>query len=162
VDGGIIRPDERVLRSDVASGAFLLGSCRKRWRLDGIAWPFVTIAVAAAPRLNAPGEWWFRFECSDYPQQAPTARPWDPERREPLVFARWPAGKSRVPAIFRPEWKSGACLYLPCDRESVAGLDTWRTDHAALMWSPTRGISMYVEALHELLNSSDYTGVRGG
>jgi hypothetical protein len=162
MDGGMMLPDERALRADFAGGPFLLGCARKRWRLGGISWPFVMIAVAGAPCPGAPDEWWFRFECSGYPQQAPTARPWDSETGVPLPTDRWPAGRSRVPAVFRPDWKGGVCLYIPCDRESFAGHEAWRVDHPALMWSPARGIALYLEALHELLNSSDYTGARGG
>jgi len=153
-------PDERAFRADIAAGSFLLGACQHRWRLGRIDWPFAHIAVSAAARHGAPDEWWFRFDCSGYPQQAPTARPWEPEADQPLPSNRWPAGRCRVPAIFRPDWKNGTSLYLPCDRVSVAGHDAWRVDHPSLMWSPSRGIVLYLEELHALLNSSDYTGVR--
>jgi len=146
----------------VAAGAFQLGVHRQRWRLGEIHWPHVDIAVSAAARSNAPGEFWFRFDCAGYPQQAPTARPWDSESNQPLPFPRWPAGASRVPAVFRPDWKDGTCLYLPCDRITAAGHENWRTDFPALQWSPTRGIVLYLDELSSLLNSSDYTGVRGG
>ena len=34
-----------------------------------------------------------------------------------------------VPSVFRPEWKQGLCLYLPCDRMSIEGHEAWRNDH---------------------------------
>jgi hypothetical protein len=157
-----ILPDERVLRADLAAGPFQLGTCLSRWRHGAIEWPFAFIAVAAAERPGGPAEYWFRFECAGYPQEAPTARPWDIDANQPLPFPRWPAGRSRVPAVFRPDWRDGACLYLPCDRVSIAGHADWRIQHPTLIWSPTRGVVMYLTELHALLNSSDYTGVRNG
>jgi len=157
-----ILPDERALRSDLAAGPFQLGVCLGHWRHGAIEWPFAHIAIAAAKRPGGPTEWWFRFDCAGYPQQAPTARLWDPETNQPLPTPRWPAGRSRVPAVFRPDWKDGTCLYLPCDRVSAAGHENWRTQHPSLVWSPARGIVLYLAELHQLLNSSDYTGVRNG
>jgi hypothetical protein len=162
MEAAAMLPDERAFRADVSSGAFLLGECQHRWKLGPVDWPSALIAVTAAARPGAPDEWWFRFDCSGYPQQAPTARPWDPEPNQPLPFSRWPTGRSRVPAVFRPDWKGGSCLYLPCDRISAAGHPNWRVDHPALAWSPARGITLYLEELHALLNSSDYTGARNG
>ena len=153
-------PDERALRADLDAGAFQLGAIAGRWRLESIKWPEVFIVVQAEPRTGAPNEYGFRFDCTNYPQEAPTARPWDIESNAPLAFPRWPAGTSRIPAIFKPDWKEGTCLYLPCDRTSAAGHDNWRTDYASLQWSQAKGIALYLNELHSLLTSSDYTGVR--
>lgn len=156
------RPDERAFRDHVDSGAFQLGVHNNRWRLLSINWPLVEIAITAAMRDGAPGEYCFRFDCGGYPQDAPTARPWDIESDKPLPFAKWPGGGARVPAVFRPNWKDGTCLYLPCDRITSVGHENWRSDHPALQWSAERGIVLYLQELHALLTSSDYTGVRGG
>src|ERR1700680_2710766 len=121
-------PDERSLRADVAAGPFQLGVGQGRWRLGAIEWPLTFFAVSAAERSGAPKEWWFRFDCSGYPQQPPTARPWDMDAKQPLPGPRWPGGRSRVPAVFRPDWKDGTCLYLPCDRIAAAGHENWRHD----------------------------------
>lgn len=153
--------DEQVLRAHLARGPFQSGVDRGRWHLIVIEWPFVRIAVSAAARANGPAEYFFRFECRGYPQQAPTAQPWDEERNAPLDPTRWPAGVNRVSFVFRPDWKSGMCLYLPCDRESFAGHDAWRTQHPQWTWTPTSDITLYLRAIHELLTSSDYTGPRG-
>jgi hypothetical protein len=155
-------PDERALHADLASGAFLLGVCQGRWELGRVTWPIAHVAVFAAARPNAPDKWWFRFDCSGYPQQAPTARLWNPERDQPLPFDRWPTGRSRVPAVFRTDWKDGSCLYLPCDRVSAQNHDAWRTQHPSLLWSPKSDLTLYLGELHALLNSSDYTGARYG
>src|SRR5262245_53335812 len=100
-------PDERAFHADLASGAFLLGVCQGKWEFGQVIWPLAFIAIFSSPRPNAPEKWWFRFDCSGYPQQAPTARPWDPQQNVPLPFDRWPTGKSRVPAVFRTDWKDG-------------------------------------------------------
>lgn len=153
-------PDENVLRNDLEKGAFQLGVHTGRWHLHRISWPYVYIEVAAATRANGPQWFGFRFDCSGYPQHAPTALPWDIVREAPLAFVNWPGGKSRVPAIFRPEWKNGTCLYLPCDRDSIPGHENWRGEHPDLIWNPTLGLFQYLSAVHELLNSDDYTGPR--
>lgn len=101
-----------------------------------------------------------RFECTGYPNGV-TGRLWDMEANAPLPVGRWPGGKSRVPAVFRPEWKGGSCLYLPCDRVTIEGHENWRTQHPSMCWSRSRGILSYLEVVSELLNSNDYTGLRG-
>lgn len=160
MDNTVMQPDERALRADLDAGAFQLGVSEGRWKLGGIAWPNVTIAVQAAPRSGAPDEYLFRFDCAGYPHQAPTARPWNDATDGPTPISQWPRGASRIPAVFRPDWKDGTCLYLPCDRISAQGHENWRTEYAALQWSPTKGIVLYLSELHSLLTSSDYQGVR--
>jgi hypothetical protein len=153
--------DERVFRAHVQAGPFLSGVDRGRWRLLSIAWPLVLIAVTAAAREQGPAEYVFRFHLADYPQTAPTAQPWDVESDIPLRPERWPAGHRRVPQAFRTDWQGGTALYLPCDRISVQGHDAWRTQHPHLLWKPTGDVTQYLEIIHELLNSSDYSGARG-
>ena len=78
-------------------------------------------------------------ERGGYPALAPTARPWDAERNVPLPFDRWPRGKGgRVGAVFRPDWKEGTALYLPCDRVSREGHENWRTETPTMIWRPER------------------------
>src|SRR5690606_209793 len=108
----------------------------------------VLVAVAAAERESAPTEYVFRFDCEDYPQSPPTARPWDSAVDQPLAAAQWPGGTSRVPAVFRPDWKEGCCLYLPCDRIAAQGHDNWVNEHPSLQWSPQRGIVLYLNEVH--------------
>ncbi len=153
-------PDERVLRADLEKGPFVNGVDRGKWRFISINWPYIVIAVSAATREDAPGEYAFRFDCTGYPQLGPTAQLWDLELESLLPLAKWPGGKSRVPASFRPDWQGGQCLYLPCDRISLNGHDTWRHQHPEKIWSPDKDISLYLRVLHELLNSNDYTGLR--
>lgn len=155
-------PDHRSLMADLTSGAFLLGEHAGRWRLLDASWPFVTIEVAAAPRLRSPTGYCLRLNCLGYPNAAPTGSLWDPVTNRTLAFKEWPTGRSRVPAVFRTDWKDGSCLYIPCDRESFSGHENWRQEHADLIWRPAEGITQYLRAVHELLNSEDYQGVRRG
>jgi len=152
--------DETVFRTHLESGPFLSGVDRGRWQLVALTWPHAIIAVSAARRPGAPTSYAFRVECTGYPQAPPTAQPWSVEANTPLPANRWPAGRSRIPLAFNPSWKSGQCLYLPCDRLSIEGHDPWRAQHPSLIWSPDRDITHYLRVIHELLNSSDYSGVR--
>lgn len=153
-------PDEQVFRSHMERGPFQSGVARGRWRLVSIDWPHALIGVNAAARDGGPGEYVFRFDCSDYPASAPTAQPWDLESGTPLEHKRWPTGRSRVPLAFNPNWNPQA-LYLPCDRLAMPGHDPWREQHPQMVWSPAGDITQYIRIVHELLNSTDYTGPRG-
>jgi hypothetical protein len=155
-------PDERAFRADVAKAAFRLGEVDGRWRLISIAWPHVIIAVVAKDGLS----FFLRFNLTGYPTTLPTAGFWDVERNTILAFDRWPRSRrpynlgpnncGRLAASFRPDWKNGTALYLPCDRESVAGHDNWRTEMPAKVWRASIGIIQYLELVHELLHCQDY------
>lgn len=154
-----IPPDERAFRTHVAAGAFLRGVAGGRWRLISIAWPHAIITVSAAPREGSPAEYGFRFNLTNYPQDPPTARPWDPTSETPIDPACWPTGRSRLAGAFNPGWNAAA-IYIPCDRIAINGHDGWRIQHPAMIWSPAGDITQYLRILHELLNSGDYTGAR--
>jgi hypothetical protein len=147
-------PDERAFRADTAKPAFRLGEAEGRWRLVGIAWPIVRIAVAALDGR----EYVLRLNCAGYPQQPPTGGPWDSGRDVILPFNHWPRSKGgRVGSVFRTDWKDGTALYLPCDRESITGHDNWRCELPSKVWRPAVGINQYLELVHELLNCPDYS-----
>lgn len=155
-----VPPDQQLLEHDLAAVEFRCGEIEGRWRLIQTAWPHAIIAVAAAERAGAPAEFGFRFECTGYRQTPVTAQPWDVDGSCPLPPQRWPTGRSILPSVFRPDWKGGSCLYLPCDRISIEGHDQWRHEHPSRLWQPARGIICYLEQLYDLLNQSDYTGAR--
>ena len=137
----------------MAKAAFRLGEAEKRWRHIETDWPFVLIAVTARGQR----EYVFRFDCQGYPQTAPTGGPWDQSRNAILAFDRWPQGNGgRVSSVFRTDWKGGAALYLPCDRESFTGHDNWRHEMPSKIWRPEEGIVQYLELVHELVNCRDY------
>lgn len=145
-------PDERTLRADLESGRFLAGEARKRWRLLAVDWPGVQIGITARDGR----EFVLRFDCTGYPQSPPTARLWSAEKNAPLELPLWPKGGGRIAAVFNPNWKSGIALYLPCDRTAIEGHDTWRNEHPSKIWNPAKGITQYMEIVHELLQSRDY------
>jgi hypothetical protein len=157
----LVPPDRLLLEQDLAAPEFRCGEIEARWRHVATRWPFAIFAVSAAERPRSPAEYGFRFECSGYRQNPPTAQPWDLGADAPLPANRWPNGRSIVPSVFRPKWKEGKCLYLPCDRISIDGHEKWRHDHPSRLWQPSRGIVCYLEQVYELLNQGDYTGVCG-
>jgi hypothetical protein len=150
----VIGPDQRAFEVDIAKPVFRLGVLEEKWRLYSVSWPFVVIEVAAKD-----GYWYpLRFNCAGFPQVAPTAGPWDTPRNTVLQFDRWPRGNGgRVTAVFRTDWKNGTALYLPCDRESIVGHDNWRVEMPSKIWRPSEGLTQYLELVHELLNSRDYS-----
>ena len=157
----VIPPDRMLLESDLAAPSFRCGEIEGKWRHVATAWPHALFAVQAAERPNAPAEYGFRFECTGYRQTPPTAQPWDLQANTPLPPPRWPAGRAWVPAVFRTDWHGGQCLYLPCDRIAIEGHQNWPQQYPNRLWQPLRGIICYLEQIHDLLNQSDYSGVRG-
>jgi hypothetical protein len=152
-------PGKALLEQDLAAPEFRCGEIEGRWRHVSTTWPHVIIAISAPMRSGAPNEFAFRFECSGYRQRAVTAQPWSLHQDGPLPPAQWPTGVAIVPSVFRPSWKQGTCLYIPCDRMSIEGHDNWRYEYPSRLWNPERGIICYVEQIHELLNQSDYSGI---
>lgn len=154
-------PDRVMLEQDLAAPEFRCGEIEGRWRFVSLSWPHVIVSVSAPARSQSPDEYAFRFECTGYRQTPVTAQPWEIISNGPLPARVWPTGPSMVPSVFRPEWKQGLCLYLPCDRMSIEGHEGWRNDHPSRMWQPERGIVCYLEQIYELFHESDYSGIRG-
>lgn len=151
--------DERALRADLAAGPFRLGQARGKWHLLEVEWPYAYIAVAADRRENAPGEFAFRFLCSGYRRQAPTAAPVDPTSRQPLAPARWPGGTDRVALAFNPNWRADA-IYVGLDGTALIGHEPWRTQFPGQCWTENHTIVAYLELLYGLLHSPSYAGLR--
>lgn len=155
-------PDKRCFQRHIQNGRFRLGVEDNKWRLISSnlsGWPKVVIMVRATFLDNAPAEYAFRFDLDQYPNQAPTAQPWDSDSNSPLPPDKWPRGKpnSRVAQVFRPEWNQTA-LYLPCDRLAIQGHPDWLNVHRRYLWSGDKDISFFLNILHELLTSSNYQG----
>ena len=151
-------PDCLSFERDLAAIEFRCGQAENRWRHITTTWPHSVIAVSAAPRPNSPTEYGFRFECNGYPKVPITCQPWNLSTDAPLALNKWPTGRVIVPSVFRPGWKAGQCLYIPCDRISIQGHVNWPNEHPHRLWNPARGIICYLEQIHELLNQGDYTG----
>jgi hypothetical protein len=154
-------PAEKVFRAHLEKGPFQSGVDRGRWELVSVTWPHSVISVSAAERAGAPSEYSFRFDLSNYPASAPTAQPWNATGNAPLQRANWPGGRGRIQHAFNPDWKGGSCLYLPCDRCAIEGHDPWRVQHSEMIWNPKGDITQYLRIIHDLLDSEDYTGLRG-
>ena len=154
----VMNLDEQIFRAHVAEGPFQSGVDIKKWELVSIDWPHVVISVSATPHKEWPSVYYFRFECTNYPNSAVTGQPWDVKQNAPLEKAKWPGGKNRVPKVFNPDWNNGQCLYLPCDRIADQWTHRLAAEAFSPVWGPDRDITLYLGAIHELLNSSDYTG----
>jgi hypothetical protein len=152
----VLPPDRALLEQDLVAPVIRCGEIEGRWRRVATRWPHVIFGVAAPPRQNAPVEYDFRFECSGYRQTPVTAQPWNIGADQPLPAALWPKGGPIVSSVFRPEWRLGQCLYLPCDRLSIEGHPNWLNEHPSRLWQPKRGIICYLEQLYDLFNQSDY------
>lgn len=142
--------DKDTLEVHLRSGRFLAGAAKSRWRLVDLQWPVVFIEVGTCDGRT----FTLRFECSGYPDVAPTATLWDLATGQQLAAARWPSG-GRVSQVFNPSWKGGTALYIPCDRESISGHANWLSEYSWLIWSPSRGLLQYLEAVCEILQSQE-------
>lgn len=141
---------QQLLAQDFASGRFISGQSRGRWRLVDGSWPHPLIEVPARDGR----QFVLRFDCNGYPDLAPTATLWDLQRGHQLAADLWPRG-GRVSQTFNPGWKGGTCLYLPCDRQSIEGHPNWHSEYPWLIWKPARGLTQYLEAVYELLQSAE-------
>jgi hypothetical protein len=141
---------KELLEQHLRSARFLAGAARGRWRFVQLEWPQLFVEVSAREGCGVV----LKLECSGYPQQAPTAMPWDLGTGAMLSTSLWPRG-GRVSNVFRPDWKNGTALYLPCDRQSIDGHPNWLTEYPSLIWKPDRGIVQYIETIHDLLQSHE-------
>jgi hypothetical protein len=155
----VLPPDRALFEQDLVAPEFRCGEIEGRWRHVATCWPYAIIAVSAPERPNAPKEYGFRFECSGYRQNPATGQPWDLDANTPLPASRWPTGNAIFTSVFRPTWKQGQCLYLPCDRMAMEGHDGWRNQHPHRLWQAARGIICYLEQIFELFNQGCYTGI---
>jgi hypothetical protein len=155
-----MRPDALLFESHVKEGDFQYGVNQGMWAIidpaPGFpAWPDVLIWVAAAPKLQEPDRFYFRFNLSGYPQVAPTATPWDLAGNRRLDNNRWPKGPQLVSRTFNHTWNPNA-LYAPCDRVAMVGHDPWKQQYPELWWQSSFRITVYLNFIYRLLHSSDY------
>lgn len=152
-------PDERAFREHITSPRFSDGIERGRWRIVGdINWPYVLVAVSAAPRENAPKEFFLRFDLAGYPTVAPTATPWNPTSGGILEAGLRPKGE-HAGHVFRTDWEDGKALYAPYDRVALKGHPGWPKQYPRRTWDAMKDLAWVLQLLHELLNEPDYTGI---
>lgn len=153
-------PDEAAFKAHVEEPPFLEGIDRGKWGLHGvtsaIVWPIATIWVGADAKPGWPDRFFFRFDLAGYPNQAPTAGPWDIGSNARLPNDRWPRGPRFVSKVFNPGWNGGVALYLPCDRLAMNGHDHWKSVHPGDWWQPSHTIVKYLTCVYQLLHLQDY------
>ncbi|MBL4754465.1 MAG: hypothetical protein JKY52_12835 [Flavobacteriales bacterium] len=151
--------DLDLFKEHVKSADFQIGVDSGRWDIDSepgfSEWPHVVIWVQATGKPQCPNRYHFRFLVDGYSQKAPNALPWDNENDKPLALEEWPNGGVRVNSVFNPSWKPNA-LYCPCDRVAMVGHETWKERHPDLWWNSESTITLYLDLLHQLLNSNEY------
>lgn len=154
-----VAPDERALRAALRAAGYQSGVDGGRWRLVDLDWPIGVFAVSAAERPNSPSEFGLRIDLSGYPQQAPTAAPWDLDIDAALPSDRRPKGDRVGKVFYNSNWTENLALYAPWDRKALEGHSAWRDQHPEDLWHPRRDIAFLLSRVHELLNADDYTGV---
>ncbi len=148
--------DENLFDTHINESWFQIGVDSGKWGIHSVDWPVAVIWVKAKPKINQPEKYYFRFELTNYPQQAPTACPWDINTKQKLEHNGWPKGAGFVSSVFNPGWNGGIALYAPCDRIAMAGHDQWKTQYPDLWWNSDMKITKYLVYIYTLLNSSDY------
>ena len=151
-------PDEHAVRVALESAAFRSGVDDGRWRLVSLDWPIGMFAVSAAPRDNSPMEYALRIDLAGYPQQAPTAEPWNLDHDRRLADSERPKGE-RAAKVFRVDWEQGRALYAPWDRVALGGHPNWLSEHPAYVWHSGRDVVFLLRCVHDLLNDDEYLGV---
>lgn len=146
-----VSPDHAVLLDHLERAPFVMGEMNGRWRLRGITWPFVFIDVRARDKR----EFTLRLQCDGYPG-LPTGAFWDLVNSTWLPAQRWPRTGARFGTALRTDWQGGTALYIPCDRNSIAGHEQWLQLHPAWAWDQGVGIARYLEVVWTMLNGEDY------
>jgi len=141
-----VDPCQARLLHDLQAPAIDAGADAGLWRIVGLSWPALTIAIA----VGGGEEFGMRLDVQDYPAAAPAGRPWDLAADALLPVDRWPI-TGRNPEIFRKDWSpsNGNAPYLPCDRIGLATHTNWATDDRA--WDSSRTIVFYLQELHRML-----------
>lgn len=139
------------LQEHLEQAPFALGEVHGRWRLRGINWPLAFFDV----RARDGREFTLRLQCDGYPGM-PTGAFWDTAASTWLPAHRWPRAGARFGGALRADWQGGTAMYIPCDRNSIAGHEVWLTLHPAWAWSPQVGIARYLEVVWTLINGDDY------
>jgi hypothetical protein len=162
MDVAVERPDERALRDDLHGAVFRLGVVDGLWGVGQAideTWPNALVWVAASARDGAPDRYYFRLECSNYPNEPPTGSFWNPDAQAPLELTKRPKGHGRVGKVFRTDWEGGRALYHPFDRLASRSHGDWAKKYPHLVWNRNRTIVDLLSELHGLLNCAEYTGV---
>lgn len=153
-----MKPNESLLKAHLESAPFLAGADRGKWGLFGeiesLDLTNPIIWVRADKRMVPDGRLHLRFNTDNYPQQAPTACPWDVKSNGKLAPSLWPKG-GNASSVFNPAWRDHA-LYAPCDRLAMINHETWRSQSPQWWWQADFTITKYLDFTHLCLNPADY------
>ena len=116
--------------------------------------------MSAAERPNSPSEYGLRIDLTRYPQDAPTAAPWDLDADAALPPARRPKGDRVGKVFYNVNWQEDNALYAPWDRAALDGHSNWFREYPEDAWHPGRDIAFLLSRVHELLNADDYSGIQ--
>lgn len=155
-----MKPDESLLRAHLEAVPFLAGADAGKWGLHGepkdIVWPHPVFWVAASRQLMPEGKIVLRFTADGYSASAPTACPWDPEKKATLDLAKWPKVSGKFAKVFRIDWNGAVALYAPCDRVAMSGHDHWRQQFPTWWWQAHFSITKYLGFVHMVLNPRNF------
>jgi hypothetical protein len=158
-----VSPDEAIFRAHLNGAPFQSGVDAGRWAPHAdppaIVWPHPFFWVQADEDLIAAGRVFLRFTVDGYPQNAPTACPWDVEKHCRLDPSAWPKGPGNVTKVFNPGWNNGIALYAPCDRLAMPGHESWKMQFPNTWWEPAFTIAVYLEFVHSCLNRRKYADI---
>lgn len=159
-----LAPDERALRSELASDRFVR-EIGFRWGIPCLDGVVVIIPVFARGVAGSPDKYFVRIDCQNYPAKAPTATFWSVEQNAQLANELRPWGTGQVALVFRTDWAHecppGGAFYHPCDRRALDSHADWPNTCPRACWSPDKGLTHFLNEIYRLLNSESYTGVRG-
>jgi len=152
VNGDVtVSADQAKLLEHLEQAAFLMGEMDSRWRLREVSWPFIFVDIRAKDDC----EFTLRLQCDGYPAP-PTGAFWDPLSNSWLPASRWPRTGARFGVALRADWHGGTALYIPCDRNGIAGHEQWLQLHPAWCWDPAIGVARYLDVVWSMLNGDDY------
>ncbi len=110
-------------------------------------WPNTVFWISSVDR----NRYWFQFDLTDYPNQAPTARIWDKDENCSLAPENRPRISKRSTQVFKVWGKD--CCYLPCDRVAYEGHQAWKQQHLFLVWNSQKDTFLkYLNELYYILN----------
>ncbi len=146
---------EAAVRADLESARFRAGVLRAHWRLDQISFPLLYITVMALPGRQRRAEFYFRFDVTNFPTQAPEVKIWDLLSGGSLPLAERPKGPARVMEAFKEGWPGPGApsVYRPWERHGI-NHNNWAATYPHLTWLASRDLTFVLEDLYALINPS--------
>ena len=140
-----------IFQSHFENPEYLSGEIEGRGGISTIEdrpeWPIFFFWVAS----DTGGVYNFKFDFTDYPNNAPTAVLWDLENKVVLPQDKRPQKTKRQNQVFKIWGRE--CNYLPCDRLAILGHTTWPQEHPELIWDNGKDTFIkYLMELYHILN----------